>query len=506
MLATNHQTQNPSNISTSLCHYLAWPLQGTATAAQYPLTPLLRKLFSEASHKGNPVDFNHYQTTEHVPTEALQNRLVLPNGYKIHNRLVKTGITDGLCSERGDPTQAMIQAYQQYATGGYGMIISPDVSIARQSPLPCATGHTPIFDKQSDHAAFKLLAQTIKSGGSAAILQLTHPGTVVAYANQAKSIIPAIANHPRGGFSQYAHVLTNEEIDKLFETFAIATRQAEDCEFNGIQLVLANGYLPTQFFSSQHTRKGKWKGISFLRKLLPHLVQNKQSPTFTIGIKVNSEDFKSGGIPPHKAAGIVRELSKMGIDFIEIGGGNCENLNRQTTTQTVGNSERETFFQEFSKALSRMPPSIPILATGDWRSIQAMNTAASENENLLIGLGRPVCIDPLLGNKILSGRIEKIPNWFTIYFPTWLKPESKKTNPDRKMLYGIEVVWHASAVASTARGENPPHVVGILDDPVHALAVKTHMLVRAVVPRQWLSSYYRQNPWIQAKTDQPKGL
>lgn len=496
---------NPSNFSTSLCHYLAWPIQGTATALQYPLTPLLQKLFSESSFKGKAIDFKHYQSGEPVPKEALQSRVMLPNGQQISNRLVKTGITDGLCTSHGDPTPAMITAYQLYAKGGYGMMISPDVSVSRSSPLPCATGHTPIFDQNSNKAAFKALAQTMKGGGSLSILQLTHPGTVVAYANKAESLMPTIADHPRGGFSQYAQVLTDAEIDTLFETFSSAARQAEECEFNGIQLVLANGYLPAHFFLSQHTRVGKWQGISFLQRLLPHLVGNKKSPQFTIGIKVNSEDFKSGGVSAKRSAEIIQELSRTGIDFIEIGGGNCESVLTQASASPSLGSEREAFFRAFTQEIRQSSISIPLLSTGDWRSSSAMNTAAKQNNQMLIGLGRPVCIDPLLGNKILSGQIENIPNWFTIYFPTWLKAELEKPSPDRRMIYGLEVVWHASAVASTARGENPPQIDGILDEPLHALAVKIHMLVRAVVPRSWLSSYYQENPWIQAKISSNKG-
>lgn len=499
------QTSISSSVSTSLCYYLAWPLQGTAIALQYPLAPLLQKLFSEASFKGKPIDFKHYQTGEQVPKEALQSAVSLQSGQKIPNRLVKAGITDGLCSSQGDPTTEMITAYQLYAKGGYGMIISPDVSIARASPLPCATGHTPIFDQKSNIASFKALAQAMKGGGSLSILQLTHPGTVVAYANTAESLMPAIADSPRGGISQYSHVLSDREIDTLFDTFVSATRQAEECEFNGVQLVLANGYLPAHFFSSKHTRKGKWEGITFLKQLLSSVVKNKKSPEFTIGIKVNSEDFKSGGITPKRAGEIVKELAGTGIDFIEIGGGNCESVLTQTVASPSGSSEREAFFRVFAEEIGQASISIPLLTTGDWRSTQSMNTAAKQNEQLLIGLGRPVCIDPLLGNKILSGQIENIPNWFTIYFPTWLKKEQEKPNPDRRMIYGLEVVWHASAVASTAKGENPPKIAGILDEPLHALAVKMHMFFRAVVPRSWLSSYYRENPWIQAKISSSKG-
>lgn len=480
------------SLSTSLNHYLAWPIQGAATALQYPAAPLLRNLFNESVACGKHIEFKHYQTSASVETHSLRSILALPSGQTIGNRLVKSGITDGLCTVNGDPTPEMITSYQVYAKGGYGMIISPDVSIARESPLPCATGHTPIFDQSSNHAAFKNLAKAMKEGGSLAVLQLTHPGTVVAYANKADALFPAIADHPRGGLSQYAHELTDNEINDLFNKFVVSAKLAENCEFDGVELVLANGYLPSQFFSKAHARKGEWEGSNFLEKLLSTLVQNRNS-RFVIGIKVNTEDFKSGGMSTKETADILKRLSSTGIDFIEIGGGNCEDAFFNAPANRE--SEREKFFRDFVEEMKQATIQIPILAVGDWRSPQKMNNAVREQNGLLIGLGRPVCIDPHLGNRILAGQVEKIPNWFQIYFPEWLKKELEKQQPDRRMIYGLEVVWHAAAVASTAKGENPPKIDGILDNPLHALAVKTHMMIRAVVPRNKLSSYYCQNPF-----------
>lgn len=45
---------------------------------------------------------------------------------------------------------------------------------------------------------------------------------------------------------------------------------------------------------------------------------------FLVGVKLNSADFQKGSFDESKSVQVVQKLSEMGIDFIEVSGGNYE--------------------------------------------------------------------------------------------------------------------------------------------------------------------------------------
>ena len=45
---------------------------------------------------------------------------------------------------------------------------------------------------------------------------------------------------------------------------------------------------------------------------------------FLVGVKLNSADFQKGGFDESESVQVVQKLSEMGIDFIEVSGGNYE--------------------------------------------------------------------------------------------------------------------------------------------------------------------------------------
>lgn len=136
------------------------------------------------------------------------------------------------------------------------------------------------------------------------------------------------------------------------------------------------------------------------------------------------------------------------------------------------------------------------MATGEWRNVLLMNAAIKRYPNLLIGLGRPTCLDPKIASKIINGEISNIPDWYKEYLPPFVREElSKETSDARKMAHGIEIGWHALAVASLAFGAKIPRVGRIFDAPQNALALKAHMLIRAVLPRSLLGGYFTKHPF-----------
>jgi hypothetical protein len=51
------------------------------------------------------------------------------------------------------------------------------------------------------------------------------------------------------------------------------------------------------------------------------------------------------------------------------------------------------------------------MVTGGFRSVAGMNAALKEGGIDMIGLGRPLCLDPHLPAKLLSGEVVAAPRW-----------------------------------------------------------------------------------------------
>jgi hypothetical protein len=53
---------------------------------------------------------------------------------------------------------------------------------------------------------------------------------------------------------------------------------------------------------------------------------------------------------------------------------------------------------------------MPVMVTGGFRTVKAMAHAIEGGEVDLVGLGRPFCVDPEIGGKLLRGEADQAPS------------------------------------------------------------------------------------------------
>ena len=70
--------------------------------------------------------------------------------------------------------------------------------------------------------------------------------------------------------------------------------------------------------------------------------------------------------------------------------------------------QREAYFASYAKSVQARA-SMPLLVTGGFRTVSAMNDALNAGEADLIGLGRPLCADADVPTKLLSGDMDAAP-------------------------------------------------------------------------------------------------
>ena len=124
--------------------------------------------------------------------------------------------------------------------------------------------------------------------------------------------------------------------------------------------------------------------------------------------------------------------------------------------------EREAYFLKYAKAVQARSQ-LPLMVTGGFRTTEAMNSALAEGEADLIGLGRPLCVEPDTPKQLLSGEVAAAAQWEkTLRLgPGWLGPNSPIDLV--KALNGCGVIgWYYEQLRRLGAGEAPDTGLGVL--------------------------------------------
>ncbi len=352
---------------------------------------------------------------------SLSDKLELPCGAILSNRIGKAAMTEGLADGHNTANERFVRLYQRWGEGGAGLLITGNVLVDRWHLE--RGGNLAIVGEQSNTSLAMLadIASAAKTHGSAIWMQLNHAG---------RQTQKMVNKHPKapsdvglkmgnGRFGKPTP-LSKDEIDNTIEAFVHAARIAEQTGFDGVQIHAAHGYLVSQFLSPlSNQRNDVWGGsLENRAKFLLNIIQRTRkavSPGFAVAVKLNSSDFQQGGFSQEDSARVANWLEDVGVDLIEVSGGNYEqprmiDFNRKdplAANKRQSTLKREAYFLDFVP-LMRRSTKLPVMVTGGFRTVSAMKTALEEDGVDMIGLGRPMVLDPMVAGKILAGKIEKL--------------------------------------------------------------------------------------------------
>ena len=122
---------------------------------------------------------------------------------------------------------------------------------------------------------------------------------------------------------------------------------------------------------------------------------------YPVSVKLNSADFQKGGFDEADSMQVLQALQAESIDLIEISGGNYENPSMVGSDAKESTLKREAYFLEYAEKAQKVL-NIPLVVTGGFRSAGAMNQALVSGATDMIGLARPLAVDPALSNKLLA--------------------------------------------------------------------------------------------------------
>jgi len=372
--------------------------------------------------------------------------ITLPNGTTIKNRFFKSAMSEGMGTRDFQPKKNIATLYKRWAEGGTGLIITGNIMV---DPKGTAEPGNIVFDKNSNMEILKNWAKQGQQHGAKVMVQLNHPGKQAPKTVSKQTVAPSAVPLGNGLNKLFStpRALTTSEVEELVQKFVTSAKVAKEAGFSGVQIHAAHGYLISQFLSPHDNRRtDKYGGslenrMRFLKEIYLGM-REELGKDFTIGIKINSTDFKEDGLTEEDSLKTIIELANLGLDFVEISGGTYE---RPAMMGATSKSTNQVFFAEYSKKL-KQKIEIPVVVTGGIRSINAMNTLLNDNTTDFIGIARPLTIDPNIPNKIKQGT-------YTIVETTRVSTGVKKLDKIFGSLLGI--VYYQVLMQNIAKGKEP---------------------------------------------------
>jgi 2,4-dienoyl-CoA reductase-like NADH-dependent reductase (Old Yellow Enzyme family) len=346
-----------------------------------------------------------------MPNPSIFEPLVLPNGGVVPNRLCKAAMEENLSAPGQIPGSALFNLYRQWAEGGVGLILTGNVMI---SPDALTGPGGVVLQQRTDMKPFAEWARVGRSGGAQLWMQINHPGRQLLANMGEAAIAPSAVAVDIGKHSKLLaqpRAMSEADIQDVINRFANTASLAEKAGFTGVQIHAAHGYLLSQFLSPLVNRRtDQWGGslVNRARLLFEVIkaVRAKVSPSFCVGVKLNSADFQKGGFELDDAKWVVGQLNGMQIDLVELSGGNYESPAMQGSGDGSSMLKREAYFVDFARDIAKVS-NIPIMVTGGiCRREVAVEALASDAAGLgvsMLGMARAMAVAPDTPNRWKTG-------------------------------------------------------------------------------------------------------
>lgn len=392
------------------------------------------------------------------PKELLAEPLKLRCGAILPNRLAKAALSEQLGDRRNRPTAELAELYRTWSRGGAGTLITGNVMV---DPTALGEPRNVAVPRVPDATGFKPWARSADGTESRLWVQLNHPGRQSPRFLSRQPVAPsAVPFGDRGIRSVFAtpRALTGDEIEAIIDRFGVAARTVVDAGFAGIQIHGAHGYLVSQFLSPLTNRRTDgWGGDALRRRrfLLEVVarVRAEVGDTVPIAVKLNSADFQRGGFSEEDSLEVVRELGEAGIDLLEVSGGTYEKAAMMGSAK-ASTLSREAYFLDYA-AKARQVSDVALMVTGGFTSAQGMAEALRSGALDVIGLGRPLIVDPALPGRLLNGEDTR----------------AQRTAPKTGIRLAdslLEIQWHTQQMHRVAAGKPVDRRLGAVRTLVRA--------------------------------------
>lgn len=405
-----------------------------------------------------------------LPGEAasapLRRPLTLACGQVLPNRIAKAAMTEGLADARMQPSAELERLYARWSRGGAGLLITGNVQLERwvlERP-----GNV-VIDGEADIDALSRWAEAGRAGGNGLWMQLSHAGRQAPMYCSPRPMAPSAVRLKLLGAYRTPLAMSRAAIEDVVERFAAAARVAERAGFTGVQIHAAHGYLLSEFLSPVVNRRSDDYGgdLANRARLLLAVVDAVRAAVglaFAVAVKLNSADFQKGGFSNADCLQVVRWLNARDVDLLEVSGGSYEQPQllghsgeaaQAEDTRRASTRRREAYFLEYA-ALIKREARMPVMVTGGFRSRAAMVEAIESGDADVVGLGRPLCVDPFFVARLFEGTADAAEDpGATLAYGRGLWGPRSRVNALRFLNIFSQMGWYYVQLMRLGRGLEP---------------------------------------------------
>ncbi|MGL4913111.1 MAG: NADH:flavin oxidoreductase [Romboutsia sp.] len=330
------------------------------------------------------------------------------------NRFFRGALWEDLADEKGHMTPELSYIYEELAQGGVGTIITGYAFVTEdEQPNPGMMG---IYE-DSFIPEYRAFTDKIHALGSNIIMQIVYGGFMTDF-NVGERTIWGPSTMQNEATGTWAKEISKEEIKYLVKAYANASYRVKESGFDGVEIHGGHGYLLSQFLSPYYNKRDDEYGGSIENRgriifEIFEAMRAKVGDDFPILIKLNSADYvKDGGLTQEDSLYVAKRLADMGIDAIEVTGGNesikevVDNNMGAARTKVVVSKERESYFRDYAIKLADMVD-IPVILVGGNRHIDMMEDLLNNSKIEYFTLSRPLTAEPDLINRWTDGDTKK---------------------------------------------------------------------------------------------------
>ena len=356
----------------------------------------------------------------------MNSSFALPCGQVIKNRICKAAMTERIAKGNNLAHQGHINLYRKWAEGNIGILLTGNVMIDRNNMEGPANV---VIDAQNymDHIdELKNWSSVGTQNNTQLWMQISHAGRQTPGEINSSPSAPSDVQLKIPGRSYgVPKPMSEEEILDVIDRFVFTAKIARETGFTGVQFHSAHGYLLSEFLSPDINKRDDAWGGSLENRSRMHLEIIKKcraevGEDFPISMKLNSADFQKGGFSENESIEVAKILEDAGLDLLEISGGTYEqpkligadhiSINpERSEIRRESTIAREAYFLEYADQI-RKAVSMPLMVTGGFRTKEGIENALRSNICQIVGVGRPLCADPLCIKKMIDGELEILPS------------------------------------------------------------------------------------------------
>ncbi|MBW1804440.1 MAG: NADH:flavin oxidoreductase, partial [Deltaproteobacteria bacterium] len=222
----------------------------------------------------------------------------------LSNRIVHTPVVTRLESVEGTVTPNLTERVMRITKGGVGFFILGAIGVIDKKSGPLLRICNDSFIPGLSELVKKVHGETDAKIG----VQLVH-----------------FLKLARSGYRQKVEDLTLDEINDIKEAMVSAAVRIRKAGFDAMEWDAESGMTLSQFLSLLNKRKDDYGGNmeNRMRLVLEILYETRKEvgDDFTIGARINGDDFVLGGSTLKHSTVIARRLAEEGVDYISVSSG-----------------------------------------------------------------------------------------------------------------------------------------------------------------------------------------